>query len=313
MRVLMRHAMRVVAAIVGLAMTPAMGAGVFPATVEHALGTTIIPAEPRRVVALIDRDVDTLLALGVVPVAIRSQFGFEAGVGEWAVERLGGAKPAVWIGRELNIEAIAAARPDLIVFANSDGDPAAFDLLSAIAPTIPLPKGAKPWEATTEQTTLAIAEALGRKADGQKLLDDLDAYLAARKAAYPMFEGKSVTYLDIYPGGVSTYSKDHIVNGMMYKVGFSPNRAALEMPAGETSQNVSAELLHDFDADVVVYYPFGRTVEEISAEMPTFATLDSVKTGRAFMLEDLAFSNASVLSIPYALDRLLPKVAKTFE
>ncbi|MQA01035.1 MAG: hypothetical protein GEU80_17255 [Dehalococcoidia bacterium] len=48
------------------------GSGTFPRTVEHALGPTRIEAEPGRVVALIDRDADTMLALGVTPVAIRS-------------------------------------------------------------------------------------------------------------------------------------------------------------------------------------------------------------------------------------------------
>lgn len=125
----------------------------FPITLEHALGTVTIPAEPQRVVALIDRDADTVLALGVQPVGIRSNYNFDAGVGPWA-EPLLTTEPAVWKGRELNFEAIAAADPDLIVFATSGGDAAEYERLSQIAPTIALPRGANPWEATTAQTTL---------------------------------------------------------------------------------------------------------------------------------------------------------------
>jgi iron complex transport system substrate-binding protein len=278
----------------------------FPVTLEHTLGTVTIRAEPQRVVALIDRDADTVLALGVQPVGIRSNYSFDAGVGPWAEPLLTG-KPMVWKGRELNFEAIAAAEPDLIVFANSGGDAAEYERLSQIAPTIALPKGANPWEATTAETTMLIAEALGRKAEGEKLLADLDAYLAAQKAAHPEFAGKTVNYLDIYPGGISSYSDDHIVNGMLYATGFSPIAGALDIPAGQSSISVSAELLADYDADIVLIYPFGRTLDELIAETPTLGKLSSVEHGRAFVLQDLAFSNASVVSIPYALDNLLPR------
>lgn len=54
---------------------------IFPLTVEHALGEVIIPAAPQRVVALMDRDVDTLLALGIKPVAVRSWYNFDEGAG----------------------------------------------------------------------------------------------------------------------------------------------------------------------------------------------------------------------------------------
>ncbi|MCR6671823.1 iron-siderophore ABC transporter substrate-binding protein [Devosia ginsengisoli] len=278
----------------------------FPITLEHALGTVTIPAEPQRVVALIDRDADTVLALGVQPVGIRSNYNFDAGVGPWA-EPLLTTEPAVWKGRELNFEAIAAADPDLIVFATSGGDAAEYERLSQIAPTIALPRGANPWEATTAQTTLLIAEALGRKQEGEQLIADLDAYLATQKAAHPEFAGRTVNYLDIYPGGISSYSANHIVNGMLYATGFSPIAGALDVPAGQSSISVSAELLASYDADIVLIYPFGRSLDELIAETPTLATLPSVEDGRAFVLQDLAFSSASVVSIPYALDNLLPR------
>jgi len=42
--------------------------------------------------------------------------------------------------------------------------------------------------------------------------------------------------------------------------------------------------------------------------VPTLETLGSARNGRLFVLEDLALSNSSVLSIPYALDTLLPEI-----
>lgn len=278
----------------------------FPVTLEHALGSVTIPTEPQRVVALIDRDADTVLTLGVQPVGIRSNYNFDAGVGPWS-EHLLTSTPIVWKGRELNFEAIAAAEPDLIVFANSGGDQEQYDRLSQIAPTIGLPNGARPWEATTAQTTMIIAEALGKAEQGKALLADLDAYFAEQKAAHPEFAGKTAAYLDIYPGGINSPSDDHIVNGDLYAVGFSPTAGALSVPDGESGIDISPERLAEFDADILLIYPFGRTLDELIAETPTLANLPSIKDGRAFVLQDLAFSTASVISIPYALNNLLPQ------
>jgi ABC-type Fe3+-hydroxamate transport system substrate-binding protein len=55
--------------------------GPFPVTIDHALGTTEIPAEPTRVVALGQTDPDTALALGVTPVGARE--AFSGGLETW--------------------------------------------------------------------------------------------------------------------------------------------------------------------------------------------------------------------------------------
>ncbi|WP_286718989.1 ABC transporter substrate-binding protein [Devosia sp. 63-57] len=282
--------------------------GAFPVTVEHALGTITIEAAPERVIALIDRDADTLLALGVQPVAIRSNFGFEAGVGPWS-EKLLTSEPIVWTGRELDYEAIAAARPDLIVFTHSGGDEDEYAFLSQIAPTVYLPHGAAPWSATTEQTTLTIAAALGRRDDGLALLNTLEKHLAEQKAAHPEFSGKTANYLDIFPGGIWSYGEYHIVNQTIYALGFSPIAATAQVPEGEANITISAELLPDYDADIVVAFPYGRSFDALLAETPTLDTLTSVKQGRFILLGDLAFSAASVVSIPYAVDQLVPQFA----
>ena len=47
----------------------------FPVKIEHALGTTTIPAEPKRVVVVGYTDQEPLLALGVRPVGAMDWFG----------------------------------------------------------------------------------------------------------------------------------------------------------------------------------------------------------------------------------------------
>ncbi|UYN98147.1 MAG: ABC transporter substrate-binding protein [Devosia sp.] len=291
--------------LAALTLSPALAQDSFPLTVEHAMGEVSLDGAPSRIVVLSNRDADTLLALGIQPVGIRSIYDFAKGVGPWAEDLLT-SEPTVWIGRELDYEAIASADPDLIVFANSGGVQEEYDRLSLIAPTLYLPKGAAGWGATTQETTLLIAKALGREADGHKLLAELDAYLAAQKAAHPEFAGKTGNYLDIYSGGISSYAESHIVNGALYAIGLEPVPGTDSIPSGQSSISVSAELVGDYVGDVTLIYPFGRTLDELIAETPTLGLVPQAETGGLMVLDNLAFSNASVLSIPYALDRLIP-------
>ncbi|QDZ11419.1 iron-siderophore ABC transporter substrate-binding protein [Devosia ginsengisoli] len=279
----------------------------FPVTIEHTFGTVTIPAEPQRVVALMDRDVDTLLALGIRPVAIRSWYNFDTGAGAWSVDLLGDTKPTVWKGRDLNYEAIAAEDPDLIVFASSGGDAEEYERLSQIAPTVSLPKGELPWGSTTIGTTRLIAQAVGREAQGEALIAELNAYLAAQKAAHPEFAGHTANYLDVHQGGLTYYARAQFINATLYQLGFSPIEAVLAIPAGESYATTSDEQAALVDADILLIYPFGLSREEMLAAHPTLPNIGAFKNGGAIILPDLAFSQASVISIPYALERLLPE------
>jgi iron complex transport system substrate-binding protein len=296
------------AAILAFSSTAALAQS-FPVTLEHELGSVTIPSEPKRVIALMDRDVDTLLALGVKPVAVRSWYNFDDGAGPWSVGLFGADKPVVWIGRELNYEAIAAQNPDLIVNASSGGDAEEYAKLSQIAPTLALPKGDLPWGSTTESTTRLIAAALGKTAEGDKLLADTAAYLAAQKAAHPEFAGKTANYLDVHNGGLTIYSEAQFINKTLYDLGFSPIQAVLDLPDDATYLTGSDEQAAEFDADILVIYPFGLSREDMLAAHRTLENLPSFQNGGAIILDDLGFSTASVLSIPYAVDKLVPQFA----
>lgn len=301
------------AAIAVLGVATGAPAEDFPMTVEHALGRTMVPDEPERIVAMTNRDAETLLALGVIPVGIQSQFPSESGVGPWAEARLGDAEPEIWTGMEINYEAVASIDPDLIVFANSGLDATVYGRLSAIAPTVALPLGASPWAATPQELVSVIAQALGREADGAALNAELDEYLAMRNADYPVFEGKTLSYLDIYQHTIFAYPADNIVTNILLSAGFEASQAIASLPEGASYLDVSEERLLAFDADVLVVYAYGRSLEQLADELPTFARLESVRDGRVFLIDDMALATSSPLSIPYALDRLLPRIAEALE
>lgn len=136
-------------------------AAAFPRSVDHALGTAEVPAEPTRVVALDMSLVDAALTLEL-PLVGYTTFDDPNGplpdyFGD-AIDRH--AADAVWVGDLMapNLEAIAELGSDLILTAAVRHE-AIYDELSAIAPTIATESAGGGWK---DNIRLA-ADATGRE------------------------------------------------------------------------------------------------------------------------------------------------------
>lgn len=133
-----------------LALVPGCGGGAGEQTsantrtIEVKYGAAEVSGTPKRVVSIGLTDQDTLLALGVVPVATREWLGEQPGaIFPWAEEQLGDADLPEIVGTatEFNVEKIAALEPDLIVGLYSGLTEQEYETLSEIAPTVAQPEG----------------------------------------------------------------------------------------------------------------------------------------------------------------------------
>ena len=142
------------------------GRRAFPVTIEHKFGETTIDAEPERVVSIGYNEHDFLLALGVVPVALRDWYGEQPNsVWPWAQDELGDATPEVLPSTDLNFEQIAALDPDLIVGVWSGMTAEDYELLSAIAPTVAQPENYDDYGTPWQEQTLILGA--GHRPDGR--------------------------------------------------------------------------------------------------------------------------------------------------
>lgn len=298
------------------------GDGELLASVETMYGTIDIP-EPEdgelTVVALGWSDAEAALALGVKPVAVYDwiSFGDEyKGVGPWATELFGDDVPVVIPRTDdaLDYELIQSLDPDLILNVNSAYDEAQFERLSEIAPTVFGPVGAQPYAPGWQNQTQLIADALGKSAEGTALIEGVDETIADAAAANPEFAGKTAASGSKFGEAYGVNLPGDFRWDLLADLGFELNPPILDLPPLGFYADVTVEQVSVFDADVLVMMPIGYTIEELEAD-PLIASLPVVEDGRAVFLDpedDItnAFSVASVLSIPAAVDELVPLLAE---
>src|SRR3954469_9058016 len=129
----------------------------FPVTIAHKFGETTITKAPKRIVVVGLREQDSLLALGIVPVATTEWYGKHPGaIFPWAEKALGDApKPEVLSFTDgIQVERVAAQRPDLILAVYSGLDKKDYDTLSKIAPTVAQPPGQVDWGSSWQDEIL---------------------------------------------------------------------------------------------------------------------------------------------------------------
>jgi iron complex transport system substrate-binding protein len=246
----------------------------WPVSIENRFGTTEIPAEPERVVTVGVNDQDVVLALGVTPVGVRENLGdYDMPSRPWAQEQLAGAELPTVGGQEIDVEAVAALEPDLIVGVYSFMDQAVYDQLSGIAPTLAQtddhPDGATPWQ----EQTLLTGQALGKEAEAQRLVDEVEGRFAEAVSANPSFSGKTIA-VDLTGVGSGHYAlgQDDLRTQFFTDLGFT---------VPETSTDVSQERLDVLEADVLAVN--GYTQADAAADT-LFASLDAVTQGRTVLL-----------------------------
>ncbi|PZO60571.1 MAG: ABC transporter substrate-binding protein [Leifsonia xyli] len=281
--------------------------GAFPVSITTALGTTTIDSQPKRVVALGWGDAETALELGVQPVGASDWLAFGGdGVGPWLKDAYT-KSPKIIQTLEPSYEDILKLNPDLILDVKSSGDKDRYDKLSAIAPTVAIPKGGENYLASTEQQTTMIAKALGKESEGKKLLSDLDdAYAAARKA-HPDFEGKSAVVGAYSSEGFGAYASTDSRSSFMKNLGFTIP-SAIDKEAGKAfSVTLSDENLDLLDADLTLVLPIYVDASKAESD-PLFQKVPSVEAGHFIVFDDKdvssAFSMGTTAAIEWALDKL---------
>jgi iron complex transport system substrate-binding protein len=277
-------------------------------TVTHMFGETKVAAAPKRVVSAGYTEQDDLLAVGVVPIAVTNWWGDQPfGVWPWAQPKLGGAQPEVLdLGNGIQIDRIAAMKPDLIVATNAGIDEDTYKKLSQIAPTIPQSGQDaffEPWKTQ--------AAAIGRAAFK---FDEMAALVKAVEDKFteiaknnPQFSGKKALLLEgAIVGDAVNVLAPRWRSDFLTQMGL-----AIPDIGGTITRDQMAPMLDS--ADVLIWSTESDDQQAALLADPTVAKLRATTRNRnVFTGKDLAgaIAFASPLSYPVVADQLTPALAK---
>ncbi|MGB9248816.1 MAG: ABC transporter substrate-binding protein [Mycobacterium sp.] len=290
---------------------PASGGGGGPLTITHAFGETTIPQPPKRVVSAGFTGQDDLLALGIVPVAVTNWFGDQPfGVWPWAQPKLGNAKPVVLnLDNGIQVQQIAALKPDLIIATDAGLDQDTYQKLTAIAPTLAQSDGDAFFEPWKDQAK-AIGQAVYQTGQITSLINGVDKGFTAVPDKYPQFKDKRVVLLQ------GRLHDDNVVATTGWRTEFL-TQMGLTIPesiAGLAVDKERAFIPRDKiklvlgAADLLIWT---TESDKDQADLLANADVAELRSRSVFTTKDQAgaIAYASPLSYPLVADQLPPLIA----
>lgn len=284
----------------------------FPLTIEHKFGSTVIPAQPERVVSVDAAGYDNLLALGIQPVAIENWYGgYERAVWPWA-DALLTTSPVILDSKVLDFELIASANPDVIISLWNSLTPEEYEKLSLIAPVVSMPEGVGDFEMSWDQRALVAGRAIGRETQAMEQVEAIQTRIANIAAAHPEWEGKTVAVAVATDSGiVGSYTSADSRPQIMGRLGFALNPEINALIDGnDYFVQFSLEDITPLDADLLMWIDGDGDLNAIET-LVSRPFLEAHKDGREILFgKDVtgAFAHGSLLSLPHALDRLVPAI-----
>ncbi|MGW5261745.1 ABC transporter substrate-binding protein [Microbispora sp. NPDC004025] len=290
------------------AKTAAMGTdakpGEWPRTLTHAMGTTEIKAPPTRVVVLDVGELDNVVSLGVKPVGFAPSEGSPE-LPSYLKQDAGIPKNVGTINN-LNLEAIAGLRPDLILGSQLRAADQ-YDELSKIAPTVFSIRPGFTWKENYLLNAAAFdktEEARAKLADYDRAVKDLGAKLGDDKPVVSM-----VRFLP--DGLIRLYAKASFIGTILDDAGI-PRPDNQNIP--DLAAEVSAENIDQADADVIFTGVYGdpkATDKSAVQGNPLWKNLKAVKAGHAYEVPDetwyLGLGVTAAMEVVADLDRYLAR------
>ncbi|MEM9610580.1 MAG: helix-turn-helix domain-containing protein [Actinomycetota bacterium] len=295
--------------------------------VAHQFGETVIPADADRVLADLF-NVEELIAIGVEPVGYTTNSA-DRELPDFVASQTPETVSVVSTDG-LDFEAIAALDPDVIVMFVFDAD--TYDLLSQIAPTVPLEFGVYGY---LDERLRIMGDLFGRRAEAEAaIVEYVEQVTPAREQAQAVFGEDSVSNLVFFGPDAFVYSPRIGVDraqanldvswlydelglelGPTLVENFSVGSESLEM--GQWP--VNSELLDQLQAEHLVVFPNGYTAAEgipddyrSFTDTPLWDTLPAVEFDNVHLMTGLV-SPRGYFSRLATIDGFVDRVTATQE
>ncbi len=248
--------------------------------ITDALGRQVsVPAHPQKVVVLSELDLDSAIALGIVPAGstyVRGQSNFQPYLAQQTQQ-----VASVGNFGQPSMEAILALQPDLII-AGSMIDTQLLNQLNQIAPTAVSFARGESWKSSFKR----VAEILNRQESADKALAAYAQNIQQAKAKLADQQGQAVSVTRWTANGPIYMYKDSFASQVLSDLGLA--RPAQQQQAGAShSAPISRERYDQIDAGWIIIgssLPPEQQLNELN-KFPEFKRLQAVKNNQYFAVD----------------------------
>jgi iron complex transport system substrate-binding protein len=274
--------------------------GAWPRTITDAAGNKVVLVkQPQRIAILHSLYLEYFFALGTPPIA---SMGASTGnamkaLKEWeTLKPYAGTADIMDLGsaRDLNLEAILAAKPDVIVTFKGQGHVAQmYDQLVQIAPVIQVD-----FNVSWQDQTLACAEIVGKEAFAQDFIKETETIISSAKNKLSKHKGKTIALF-------RTDGKSFISRGTKeYYETFG-----IAKPAGypDHYQTLSLEAVAEMKPDYIVFQDSvqnAQTFVKAQESSSVWQSLGAVKNGQVLYFDD-SLNTFGPLAMRITADKLM--------
>lgn len=278
--------------------------GVWPRTITDAAGhEVVLKDKPERIAVLHPLYLDYFFALNTPPIASSSAV---SAMEEFATLRpyAGTAEIAdLGSGRDLNLEAIVASNPDVIVTFKGHVD-ANYDELSKIAPVIQID-----YSDTWEDATMICAQIVGKEELAERVIKETKEMIEKTKERLGDLKNNSFALLRV--DGKANFTAQGTKNTMYYNqtAGFG-----LLAPDGypEDSAVLSLEALSEMNPDYIIFQhnlDVAKAAVQEKESSAVWQSLKSVKNNHVLFFDN-SLNTGSVLAIRLAAENFMELAGK---
>lgn len=278
--------------------------------ITHTMGVTNVPADPKRIAVLSSNYVDNLYVFGIIPTV--------AGESSLTTEKISSHLPqelyedVQFIGGDddFNLEAILAAKPDLIIGQEKAGQ--IYDELSKIAPTVIL--GNDEWR----ETHFQFGEILGMEEEAQVWMEQYEQKAAGAKQKISEALGEeTVAFMRVLPKEFRIHgtTDQRFIDGTLFQdLGLNPANGVPEEREAISLEGIALLAPDHFFLD----YNTASQQNEQGAERYKTLTesvvwnqLDAVKKDHVYLVPEWFIQispHARLMVIDYVVETLVGQV-----
>lgn len=287
--------------------TPEAGkseSGVWPRTIKDGAGNKVAFQErPQRIAVLHPLFMDYFFALDTPPVASGSA---ATAMKEFATLQPYAGKAEIadlGSGRDVNLEAIIAARPDVIVAVKGQIDEN-YEKLSKIAPVVQID-----YTDTWENTTMLSAQMIGKEEKAKQLIKETKDMIQKTKERIGALNNQSFALLRV--DGKSNFTAQGTKNTMYYNetVGFGLTKPERYPEEGAT---LSMEALAEMNPDYIIIQhtlSVAKAAVQEKESLAVWKSMKAVKNNRVLFFDN-SLNTGSVLAIRLAADNFMKLAAQ---